>query len=209
MALLPSDPQQRNKVLLGLLMIGGLAYGGHTYLYEPRTAEIAELETRLERLETVNRGAVARTQGGGVAEAERQLAFYQAQLASMEGLVPTSEELPDLLDAIAAEARRTGVELALIQPVSATKEEFYTRRTYDLAVVGAYHDIGDFLTRVASLERIVTPINLTLVPRENAARPTRADLEAKFAIETYVLPGAGDDASPMPRSITNASRSIP
>jgi type IV pilus assembly protein PilO len=164
------------------------------------------LEERLERLEMTNRGAAARTRGGGVDEAERELAFYQTQLHAMEGLVPTSEELPDLLDAISAEARRTGVELALIQPVAATKEEFYTRRTYDLAVVGSYHDIGDFLTRVASLQRIVTPSNLTLVPKENAARPQRAELEAKFAIETYVLPGAGDDASPMPRRITEASR---
>jgi type IV pilus assembly protein PilO len=199
MAILPSDPQQQKKVLLGILLILGLGYGGYTYLYEPRREQIETLEQRLERVELVNRSALARTQGGGVAEAERQLGFYQTQLAAMEGLVPTSEELPDLLDAISAEARRAGVELTLIQPVSATKEEFYTRRTYDLAVLGSYHDIGEFLTRVASLERIITPANLSLAPKPNPIRPDEPRLEATFAIETYVLPGAGDDASPMPR----------
>jgi type IV pilus assembly protein PilO len=199
----PSDPQQRNKVLLGMLAIVGIGFLGYTYVHEPRQEEISRLDSRLERLETLNRGARARTHGGGVAEAETQLALYREQLDAMEGLVPTSEELPDLLDLISLEARQTGVDLALIQPVSAEKEEYYTRRTYDLAVLGSYHQIGEFLTRVASMERIVTPINLSLLPRPNPARQDESRLEAKFAIETYVLPGPGDDATRMPHTRPN------
>jgi type IV pilus assembly protein PilO len=112
----------------------------------------------------------------------------------VEGLIPSSEELPDLLDAISAEAQRTNVEIALIQPSGATQEAYYTRRAYDMAVVGRYHDVGDFLTRVASLPRIVTPLNLTLAPSgatAGSAAPADADavrVEARFSIETYVIP---------------------
>src|SRR5690606_29856431 len=142
MALLPEDPQQRNKVILGILLVGGLAYFGYDYVYRPRAEEVAALEARLENLQLQNQPARAITGDDSRAEVERRLLVYREQLERVEGLIPSSEELPDLLDAISAEAQRTGAELSLIQPVGATAEQFYTRRTYDLAVLGSYHQVG-------------------------------------------------------------------
>ncbi len=187
MALLPEDPQQRQKLLLGIMLVGLIGYGGYRYLYTPRTEEVAVLETRLEALELQNQTARALSAAEGTTDLERQLAVYNQQLVQVEGLIPSSEELPDLLDAISADARRTGVEISLIQPVGATAEEFYTRRTYDLAVEGSYHQIGQFLTRIASLPRIITPINMNLAPQQ-ATDDGEPELEARFSIETYVLP---------------------
>ena len=113
---------------------------------------------------------------------------YNDQLERVEHLVPSSEELPVLLDAISMEAQRTGIELALIQPVGADAEEFYVRRTYELAVHGSYHQIGEFLTRIGSLSRIVTPLGLSLTVRDEETRTGIPELHATFAIETYVLP---------------------
>lgn len=199
MAILPSDPQQRQKVLLGILLVGLLGFLTYQYLYVPRTAELAVLEERLEALQLKNTTARALTQGAGVAEVERQLAMYRDQLVAVEGLIPLSEEVPDLLDAISAEAQRVGIDLTLLQPTGATDEQFYTRRTYDLAVVGAYHDIGYFLGRIGSLPRIITPIGLRLDPRQDSDREGNPRLDARFSIETYVLPhqpvgSEGDDA---------------
>jgi type IV pilus assembly protein PilO len=116
------------------------------------------------------------------------LILYREQLVQVEGLIPSAEELPDLLDAISSQAQRTGVELTLIQPLGAEAGEFYTRRTYDLAVLGSFHQIGDFLARVGSLPRIVTPTNLNLTVRNPETRSGDPQLEARFTIETYVLP---------------------
>lgn len=184
----PSSPQNRQKVLLGVLLVGALGYVGYAYAYQPRAEEIATLETRLSGLELENRTARILTEQDGEDEIERQLAQYRDQLAQVEALIPSAEELPDLLDAISTEAQRTGVEIALIQPVGATADEFYTRRTYDLAVLGEYHEIGDFLTRIGSLSRIVTPTGLDLTVREEETRTGNPQLEARFSIETYVLP---------------------
>jgi Tfp pilus assembly protein PilO len=76
----------------------------------------------------------------------------------------------------------------LIQPTGAFAAEFYTRRTYELGVLGSYHQIADFLTRVGSLPRIVSPTDLHLTLREAETRSGDPQLEAKFSIETYVLP---------------------
>lgn len=184
----PMDPQTRQKVMLGALLVALLGYAGYTYVYEPKSAEVAQLETRLNTLQEQNRTARVLTERQGRGEVERQLAVYRDQLVRVEGLIPSSEELPDLLDAISAEAQRTGVELALIQPVGAAADSFYTRRTYDLAVLGSYHQVGRFLTEIASLPRIVTPTNLNVTVRAPAQGGGEPRLEAKFSIETYVLP---------------------
>lgn len=207
MALPPLQPEQRKQLLYGGVVLALLAFGFYTQVYEKRNADIAALETRLEALNTVNTRsrAIAR---GAEGDVDQQLALYRQQLELAEGLIPSAEELPDLLDLVSAEAQRTGVELTLIQPVGATEEAYYTRRVYDLAVVGRYHAIGEFLTRVASLPRIVTPTNLTVSP-VGAAPVQRArgapqdpsgaepvELEARFSIETYVIPSpvTADDA---------------
>jgi Tfp pilus assembly protein PilO len=190
MAFLPSNPQQRQKFVLGLLVIGAAAYGVYEYVYTPRAAEVSVLEQRLDGLQMQNRTARSLTEGAGIAEIETQLALYRDQLVAVEGLIPLSEEVPDLLDAISAEAQRTGIDLTLLQPTSATQEEFYTRRSYALTVVGPYHDIGYFLGRIGSLPRIITPVGLSLTPRTETSRDGNPRLEARFSIETYVLPPA-------------------
>lgn len=182
------DPQVRQKLMLAAVVVLAAVYFGYTKLYAPKRAEVVAMEMRLENLQIQNRTARALTDAGARAEVEGRLDAYRTQLTTVEGLIPSSEELPDLLDAISAEAQRTGVELALIQPVGANAEQFYTRRSYELAVLGSYHAIGAFLTEIASLQRIVTPTTLDLSVEREATAGENPRLQARFEIETYVLP---------------------
>jgi type IV pilus assembly protein PilO len=188
MAFLPTDPQQRQKVLLGLLVIGMLGYAALEFVHRPRSARVAELEGRLELLLLRNQSARAFAADTAIAGLERRLAHQHEQLRWIESLVPAAEEVADLLDTIAAEARHAGIELMLLQPTGTSDEHFYSRRSYDLAVVGHYHDIGYFLSRIASLPRIIRPRGLSLVPRQQSDHGGSPALEARFSIETYVLP---------------------
>src|SRR5690606_1672189 len=190
------DPQLKQKLMLAALVVAVGGYFGYTKVYQPKSVEVAALEARLTNLQMQNRTAQALTDAEGRSEVERRLGAYRAQLTTVEGLIPSSEELPDLLDAISAEAQRTGVDLALIQPVGATAEQFYTRRSYELAVLGSYHAIGAFLTEIASLPRIVTPTTLDLTVEGEAAPGKEPQLQAKFAIETYVLPSVAASDTP-------------
>jgi len=203
MALPPLDPQQKKNLMYGGVLLALVAFGFYDRLYTPRSARIGQMEARLEALETVNSRSRALTRGAE-GQIDQQLVLYRQQLELAEGLIPSAEEVPNLLDAISAEAQRAGVRIHLIQPVSATEENFFTRRVYDMAVTGGYHQIGEFLTRVASLPRIVTPTNLTVAPVAEAGAAAgavpagrTAELEARFSIETYVIPTAtaDDDAS--------------
>ena len=59
-----------------------------------------------------------------------------------------------------------------------------------MTVVGEYHAVGRFLTEIASLSRIVTPVQVDISVYGNpAAVPDmESPVQASFRIETYVLP---------------------
>lgn len=188
MALIPEDPKQRNALLLGVLALGGF-YVFWSYWYSPRSTTVEELATRLEELESQNsRARVIAAQGGS--QLQERLALYERHVARLERLIPQSEEVPALLAAITTTARRLGVYDAALRPEPERVGDFYTQKSYELEVVGEYHAIGAFLTQIASLERIVTPVDLELVRFQGQREVLGIEepLTARFRIRTYVVP---------------------
>lgn len=190
MGLLPSDPKQQQKLLIGVIPL--LLLGAYWYFFHGAKAEEVEgMRTRLETLEQNNNTARAIASQGSARDLARRLELYEEHMERLEQLIPSGEEVPDLLNMIASRAEATDVQLALMRPEEDVATEFYRRVTYELGVIGSYHDVGQFLSEVGSLPRIVTPIDLTLRRRGD----TGSELEAGFRIETFVLPQPGDTAS--------------
>jgi len=188
MALLPQGRPQQIALIVIVLALGAL-YGFHTYWYTPRIVAIEALQTRLTQLQDQNRQAqVAAARGGE--DLEERLALYERHIERLEQLIPASEEVPALLNSMALEARQAGVELASMGPGPALAGAYYTEQSYEIAVVGEFHQIGRFLSAVASLPRIVTPVDLEIepftgrAPREDMVAP----VTARFRVQTYVAP---------------------
>lgn len=196
MALVPNDPKQRNALLIGLAAVVAFYFGFLDMWYSPKKEELDQMETRLEQLEDQNRSAqILATRGGE--ELRERLALYQRHVTQLEELIPQSEEVPALLNDMTAEARRTNVDLASIRPQPAEPGPYYTKQSYEIEVIGAYHDVGEFLTSVASLSRIITPVDMDLSRFTGSARmvETEYPLRASFLIETYVVPEGSARAS--------------
>ncbi|HKJ93782.1 MAG TPA: type 4a pilus biogenesis protein PilO [Longimicrobiales bacterium] len=186
MALLPSDPKEQRKLLIGMLPL--LALGAYWYFYHGKlTTQVEAMQSRLTTLQTQNEVARARASRGGK-ELEQRLAEYQTQINRLEQLVPRKEEVPGLLHELAQHAEATGVELARLTPQDEQAGPLYHRQTYDIVVYGPYHEIGRFLTDIGSLPRIITPIDLSLKDRKEKDDNGNEMLEASFQIETYILP---------------------
>lgn len=197
MALVPDDPTQRNALLVGLLVVVAFYFLFWDMWYVPRGDEIAEMETRLEQLEDQNRAAqILATRGGD--QLQERLDLFERHVSQLEQLIPEREEVPALLNNMSAEARRTGVDISLLRPEPAQTGEFYSRQTYEMEVIGSYHDVGRFLTAIASLSRIISPIDMDITPFTGDAAVVDVEdpVVARFRIQTYVLPsdeGGGAD----------------
>ena len=191
----PTDPRQRNFMLLGIVALA-LVYVYHAYVLTPRREANAELQTRVEALENLNRrAAVVTAQGTDLRE---RLALYERHVARLEELIPAQEEVPALVDDIGGRARAMDVEVQALQPQPDEPGQYYTRTAYNMSVVGEYHDVGRFLAEIASLSRIVTPAQVDLQPYGNVNQfpDLEAPVLANFRIETYVLPDPS--AAPAP-----------
>jgi len=197
MPLIPDDPKQR-KALLVVIFVAALTFLFHSYWYTPKRTELEEMTAQLERLEQNNRLAQILVARGG-AELEDRLASYELHVAQLERLIPQSEEVASLLNEISAAARQSGVSDPEMRPEPNEVGPFYTKESYEIEVVGEYHDIGRFLTTIASLPRIITPVDLELTPYQGEQSILDPDLEmpltARLRIQTYILPA---DAGPPP-----------
>ena len=184
-----STPGPRPALLTAVLvtLAAVLFYRGH----RNRDGEARLLERRLERLEAGNERA-RNLVPEGTAQLASRLERYADRVARLEQLIPRGEEVPALLESLAAEARRSGLgDLAFIRPGDGEANPFYTKRSYEVSVEGGYHQVARFLTAVASLPRIVTPMALEMTSMLDPSMEESPDVRAHFRIETYVRPPAG------------------
>jgi Tfp pilus assembly protein PilO len=115
MAWLPVDPKGRKQAaILMMALIAAAWYSAKTYALDPRQAALDVSSGELARLADQNARArvIVRRQVG----LEERVKLVERQLTIFEQLLPTSEDVPALLDAIAHEARLTGVEISRIRP---------------------------------------------------------------------------------------------
>lgn len=193
----PSDPKQKKAGLAAVAFLVSI-YFFNSFWYAGKREEVTALQTRLEALEDQNRRAsVLAARGGG--DLEERLALYERQVAKLEELIPAAEEVAGLVDDISVRARQFNVDVARIIPEPPETGAFYSKTSYEMNAIGEYHNVARFLTEVASLSRIVTPVELTLEPFQQADMypEYRAPVLASFRIETYVLPDASA-AAPAP-----------
>ncbi len=184
----PADAARRGAVLLAFLALSGL-YFTHTYVYAPKAERMEAANLRLARL---GEGARSAEAGAAVraAELEERLALYEDYIGRLEKLIPAREEVAALLEAVSDAEREAGVEMTMMRPEPVEPGDHYDRLSYRVAVTGGYHEVGSFLTAIASLERIVAPADLAIA----SGSPSGADGEAyegtvsaSFRIRTYVV----------------------
>lgn len=182
MALLPQDPKQQKQLLLGVVPLL-LAFAYYQFYHTGRATAAEELLVRVETIEASNSTARAIAAQYGP-QLGRQIELYQEHLRRLEDLIPRREDVPELLNLI---TQQPSVEMASIEPQPEQAGTFYIAQSYALAVLGEYHEIGEYLTYIGSLPRIIKPsrVRLQIQTERAGAAPL---LRAEFLIQTYVIP---------------------
>jgi len=208
MAVLPQD-RRGQMALLATAAALSFAYFGWSGLslvgmtgYKPLTAHRDSVVTRIDSIEAQVNHAKRDVARGLLAQLDQRLAEFTSNLALMRQLVPVSSEVPNLLDDITSRAKMRGANLGGFQPQNAESGSPFDTQRYRLTVQGQYDQIGEFLTDIASLPRIIVPYEVHLARAVGPAADTTkqgATLTATFAIRTYVkTPSPSDSAPPVP-----------
>jgi type IV pilus assembly protein PilO len=162
------------------------------FLYKPKAAELAVTQTHVDSLDKKNQEARADIAQGSLQKLRAQSAEYDQSLKVMRQLVPRSNEVPALLEDISTAARRVGLDLATVEPMPVLPGEQFDTYRYKLAVIGGYHPVGQFLSNVGSLNRIIAPVTMAIklhpVADKTKARVKKGEslVDTEFQVQTYV-----------------------
>ncbi len=184
---------KRDQMLISVSVIAITLAGAYGYfLYMPKRVELAAIETHVNALDKKNHQAEADIANNSIPKLRAQAVEYDASLKLLQQLVPTTNEVPALLENVSTAARRVGLDLASVEPMPVlTGEQFDTYR-YKVSVKGGYHALAGFLTNVGSMNRIVAPVALDLkqavAADKKKARPKAGEstLDTDFQIQTYI-----------------------
>jgi type IV pilus assembly protein PilO len=184
---------KREQTLVGVAIVALMVAGAYWYfLWKPKAAELAIVQAHVDSLQVRNQQARADIAQGSLKKLRAQSAEYEQSLKVMRQLVPRSNEVPALLEDMSTAARRVGLDLATVEPMPVLAGEQFDTYRYKLAVIGGYHAVGQFLSNVGSLNRIIAPVTLA-IKLQPAAQRTKARVKAgeslintEFQVQTYV-----------------------
>ncbi len=76
--------------------------------------------------------------------------------------LPGRTEVPNLLVDISQVGVGAGLEEKLFQPANEIKKDFYAELPIKIRLTGSYHQMGEFVSGIAALPRIVTLHDITI-----------------------------------------------
>jgi type IV pilus assembly protein PilO len=180
------------KVVLGIVGLGLIGAGAYFLALAPLQTEVAALDAQnasLQRELVQNRAIVAE-----LARFRKELAELESRLALLKEKLPTEKETPPLYRSVHEAAIQAGLAVSLFQPREPRPRDYYSEIPITVTAEGGYHDLGQFLDRVAKLPRVV---NLADLKASGLSR-TKNSLRAELTLATYMYRAASATPAPKP-----------
>jgi len=99
---------------------------------------------------------------------------YKAQLAQIEQSfgtmlrqLPGRTEIPSLIVDISQTGLAAGLQEKLFVPQAEEPKDFYAEKPIKIRLTGGYHEIGNFVSGIAALPRIVTLHDIVITPEKD------------------------------------------
>ncbi|HEY4368465.1 MAG TPA: type 4a pilus biogenesis protein PilO [Steroidobacteraceae bacterium] len=165
--------------LIGIIFLLATVLMAYFLAWKPKQPELetarAEETTLTSTLEAKARKAA-------------NLDAYKAQLQEMEKSfgamlrkLPNKTEVPNLLTDISQQGSGAGLDQKLFQPNPQINKDFYAELPIKMRLTGSFHSIGNFVSGIAALPRIVTlhDVQITPISKERGQDQLQLDVTAK------------------------------
>ncbi len=108
-----------------------------------------------------------------------QLEQVRQYVAQLERQLPSRAEMDALLSDINQAGLGRSLQFELFRPGQVQLRDYYAELPITIRVVGTYQDIGQFVSDISHLSRIVTINNISLAPAANRPEFLTMDATAK------------------------------
>jgi len=184
---------KEKKQLMWLLMvvpIGAIALFWFL-VRAPKVQETADLQRQVDSLQLTVDSARRELARGSIEDLRQRVSDFESGLGLMRTLVPTDNEVAQLINDISDRAKLRNIYVADLSPLGTEDGGQYRIAKYRFQVLGHYDEIGAFLSDIASLRRIMVPHSLSLSMATDQQAETVSDttgslLLAAFQLKAYV-----------------------
>ena len=150
------------KFIVGVVLLIGLLFAGYHF-------HLKDLQLVLERSEaqelTLRKDFEDKSFRAANLEAYKsQLVEIEERFGTLLKQLPSDTEVPGLLEDITQMGLNSGLEFESITLQPETAKQFYVELPISIVVEGSYHDMGTFVSSIASLPRIVTLHDFSISP---------------------------------------------
>ncbi len=113
---------------------------------------------------------------------KQQLAEMERTFGAMLRQLPGKTEVPSLLVDISQTGLAAGLQEKLFQPLGEVRRDFYAELPIKIRLTGNYHQLGNFVSGIAALPRIVTLHDIEIHP---SSRDSGDQLVLDLTAKTY------------------------
>jgi len=150
---IPGWPLPVKIVGIALICVG-LLFGGYWFLIADELAEyeqVQQKETGLKETYLNKKGLAINLPAYKLQMDEMHQAF-----GTLLRQLPNKTEVPNLLVDITQAGLGRGLNFVLFKPEKEKPQDFYAELPINIKVTGGYHELGQFVSDLAALPRIVT-----------------------------------------------------
>lgn len=167
------------KIVLGVFGLAIIGAAFYFLLLSPLQTKVAQLHTQNASLR--DEVEKSRVMVADIEKSRREAAELEAKIAVLKERLPSEPEMPTLYRALNDAGTQAGLGIALFQPRQGQTKDYYVEIPITVQAEGSYHQVGEFLERLARLPRVVTVRDMKLSSTNRPGRAVRADL----TLETY------------------------
>lgn len=183
------DPKVQ-KIALACVVFFILAYFWYSRVYTPQSNQIEAKKSEYQTMITNLRNVEMKSKSLEALQAE-----YESLLAryrDIEQLLPEVKMVPSFLVQLHTASSLTGTKIVSITPEPIKSESFYNVASFDVELVGDYHDFGKFISYIANFPFIVNVSDMQITPGTpptgNSNKKTESHtITAEFTLSTYFV----------------------
>ena len=170
------------KATVILILCAGILFAGWKLdITEQRVELASEQQKEQEHRNTLE---TKQKKAANLKALKEQMQEMEQSFGDMLRQLPDKTEVAGLLVDISQTGLAAGLEFKLFKPQGEQPSEFYATLPIEINVVGTYHQLGEFVSGIAALPRIVTTHNIKIVKQAGSETGTEK-LNMSAIAQTY------------------------
>lgn len=165
---------------VAIVAVVATAAGIYMFVYEEKVPVLERAEAEEVELRSVFEARQRKAANFDAYKA--QLAEIERSFGTMLQQLPGKTEIPNLLVDISQTGLAAGLNEKLFQPLDEITQVFYAEKPIKIKLEGSYHELGNFVSDIAALPRIVTLHDIEIEP---TAKDSVDDLVLTVTAKTY------------------------